>query len=356
MSPPHTPPPGNLPLTRLMDQLMTTPGNCPPCSPDDDRATAVVLVGHGTRDSAGVAEMRECGARLAAAWPTVEVLTTFLEFAEPTVAAGIDELAARGHRRLVVVPVLLFAAGHAQRDIPELIAAARARWPGLQLTQAPHLGCHPDLIELSARRFAESVAATGPKLASTEPTSLVAAVTRAAHEGLAVDAAQGADTLLVMIGRGSYEPSANAEMARFARLRCERTPLGGLELGFTAMAEPSLTTACDLATRLPFAQVVVQPHLLFAGALVERVRDEAARAAARAPHQAWRVAPALGVDPLLLRALADRAGLLGPEPAAASTGNGTASARGTSQGSESLTANEGFCEAGKPGEVGSRTT
>lgn len=309
---------------------MTKPVPPPPGSSASEPPTAVVLVGHGTRDPGGVAEMRECGARLAADWPEVEVLTTFLEFAEPTVAAGLDALAARGHRRVVVVPVLLFAAGHAQRDIPGAIAAAVERWPGLEVSQAAHLGCHPDLIELSARRFSEAVAEQIPALevpGSGGSAAKDAAVTPDPWEANEL----AARTVLVMIGRGSHEPSANAEMALFARLRFERTPLGWLELGFTAMAEPSLARACEVAAQLPFAQVVVQPHLLFAGSLVDRVREAAARAAARAPHQVWRVAPALGVDPLLLRALADRAGLSGPDRKSPAPGAGAGPRFGAGQ-------------------------
>ena len=52
------------------------------------------------------------------------------------------------------------------------------------------------------------------------------------------------DTLLLMIGRGSHDASANAEAWQFARLRWEAEPVGWLEIGYAAMTEPSLGERC----------------------------------------------------------------------------------------------------------------
>src|SRR5436190_70542 len=87
----------------------------------------LLLVGHGTRDSAGLAEFRELHRLLVERAGELPVESCFLELAEPNISAGIEALLARGVRQIVVAPLLLFAAGHAKRDIPEGVADALQR-------------------------------------------------------------------------------------------------------------------------------------------------------------------------------------------------------------------------------------
>lgn len=241
-------------------------------------STALVIIGHGTRDLQGVAEFRQLVELVDAAQPDWIVEPCFLELASPDVSTGLDRAVERGAKRVVALPLLLFAAGHAKRDVPELLEAARERHPGVHFSQAGHLGCHPSLIELSVARYREMVAAFPPE-----------------------------KRLLLLIGRGSYDATANAEMAQFARLRFEAEPVGWYEVAFTAMAAPSLEQAIPVVAAMPFEEVVVQPHLLFAGELVERVRAVVAAARERFPDRRWTSLDHLGPDSLLVNAILQRA-------------------------------------------------
>lgn len=241
-------------------------------------APALVIIGHGTRDLQGVAEFRLLVDRVAALRPAWIVEPCFLELAEPNVAAGLDRAVERGADQVVVLPLLLFAAGHAKRDVPALLEAARQRHPQVAFSQAAHLGCHPRLLELSQTRY------------------------RAAAAGL-----EPAKTLLLLIGRGSYEASANAEMAQFARLRWELDCLGWYEVAFTAMTAPLLEQAIPVVAAMPFEHIVVQPHLLFSGELLDRVRASVHEARDRFPQKHWAQAEHLGADRLLAHAVWERA-------------------------------------------------
>jgi len=241
-------------------------------------STALVIIGHGTRDLQGVAEFRQLVAMVAAARADWIVEPCFLELAPPDVPAGLDRAVERGAERVVALPLLLFAAGHAKRDVPELLKAARRRHPGVHFAQASHLGCHPSLIELSVARYREAAA------------------------GLAAE-----KRVLLLIGRGSYDATANAEMAQFARLRFEAEPVGWYEVAFTAMAAPLLEQAIPVVAAMPFEEVVVQPHLLFAGELAERVRAAVAAARDRFPDRRWTCLDHLGPAPLLVNAILERA-------------------------------------------------
>jgi len=259
---------------------------------DEQRRDAVLLVGHGTTDAAGIAEIAELTALVANALAGVDLEICFLEHAEPTIAEGLTRLVSRGARRVTVVPLLLFAAGHARRDIPLAVERARSVHPDCEIQLTPHLGCHDALVELSAQRFDEALAADSRTENATTP----------------------AETLLLFVGRGSYEAEANAEMAAFARLRFERRPVGWYEVCFLSMAEPRVDRTFELVGSLPFRRVVVQPHLLFRGALLDRLLATV-EARARTNEQRWLTTGHLGPHALLVDAIRNRAG----HPAATSS-------------------------------------
>src|SRR5215472_9325273 len=92
--------------------------------------TALVIVGHGTRDETGAADFRAFVERVGARAP-FDVDGGFIELSDPPVAQAVARLAGRGHRRLAAVPLVLVAAGHAKGDIPGSLARERLRHPGL---------------------------------------------------------------------------------------------------------------------------------------------------------------------------------------------------------------------------------
>lgn len=238
----------------------------------------LLIVGHGTRDAGGRAEFLAAAEAVAAELPEWAVEPCFLELAEPAIAGGMTRLVARGAiEQITVAPLLLFAAGHAKADIPQAVAREATNYPDLRLKQASHLGVHPALVELSKRRYQETLV-EGPPAAERE-------------------------TLVVFVGRGSRDPSANAELAQFARLRWEACPTGWMQTCYAALAEPSLERALELAVRLPFRRIVVQPHLLFRGELLSRIRSTVAAFAGDHPEFEWAVTSHLGADRQVVEAL-----------------------------------------------------
>lgn len=101
---------------------------------------AVILFGHGARDAAWARPMERVRERLRAQDPELGVELAFLEFIAPTLDEAIDTLVARGARRIAVVPMFIAQGGHLKRDLPQLVAAARARHPGCDIVQAMAVG------------------------------------------------------------------------------------------------------------------------------------------------------------------------------------------------------------------------
>jgi sirohydrochlorin cobaltochelatase len=241
----------------------------------------LLVIGHGTREPGGIEEFHCTCRAIAAGAPSLAVEGAFLEFAEPTIDQGVARLVARGASRMIVMPLLLFAAGHAKRDIPAAVAAAASKRGGVTVQQVGHLGCHPSIVLLSRQRFSEAIGGTSP--------------------------VSPAETALVLVGRGSHDAEASEEMHAFALLRAAQRDVASVEVGFLSMAVPSLEEALAVAAETGPRRIVVQPHLLFAGSLIARARDTVTQFAMRYPNIEWLSAGQLGPSELVVRAVLERA-------------------------------------------------
>ena len=208
----------------------------------------VLIVGHGTRDSVGQEQMRSLACQTAGELSPLPTQLGFLELAQPTIADGVARLAAAGVKQLIIVPVLLFRAGHADRDIPEAVAAA-ANQHGLQVVdQTPPLEHQNTLLELSAERFSEALSDTNCQSARSD------------------------EIALAMIARGSSSNSASSAMLEFARLRVALTPVATHHVGYAAIRQPNVAETLDWLSRTAARVLVVQPHLLFEGEVYHSLR------------------------------------------------------------------------------------
>lgn len=237
-----------------------------------------LLIGHGTREPEGIAAFHSVVEQVAMRLPEVAVESCFLERSQPTIAEGVRRLTRRAGRRMIAMPLLLFAAGHVRRDIPRALAAA-AEQTGVAIEQISHLGCHAGMVELSAQRYAEALTVRKPVAAE--------------------------ETALVLVGRGSRDPRATAEMRQFAELRVLQTPVARLELAFLAMEQPRLPAVLAQVAASGARRIVVQPHLLFAGCLWEQLQAEVRQAAQECPDHEWLVAEPLGPDPRLAQTVGE---------------------------------------------------
>ena len=240
----------------------------------------ILLVGHGTRDPRGVAELFETARQVALARPEIAVEPCFLEIALPSIATAIECLAERGVQQMVVMPLLLFSAGHARRDVPHVVRAAVREMPHLIWTQAGHLGCHAAILEQSAQRFDEAL-----------------------YGQTTVDRVQ---TALALVGRGSSEARATEEMHRFASLSRQARRVGSTEVCFLAMAEPRLKPTLQALAARRLRRVIVQPHLLFDGLLLADIRSAVAACREQHPETQWLLADRLGPTPLVCDAILER--------------------------------------------------
>jgi sirohydrochlorin cobaltochelatase len=207
--------------------------------------TPLLLVGHGTRDETGAAEFGRFVERVRARMP-VDVAGGFIELSPPPLTDAVAALYDSGHRRLVAVSMVLVAAGHAKGDIPAALAREPERRPGLSYAYGRPLGPHPVLLRLLEERL-----------------------------DAVLDPAERADTAVLLVGRGSTDPDANAEIHKVARLLWEGRGLSMVEPAFVSLAWPGVPEGLERCRRLGARRVVVLPYFLFPGVLPDRVVAEA---------------------------------------------------------------------------------
>ncbi|MGN9811577.1 uroporphyrinogen-III C-methyltransferase [Micromonospora sp. BQ11] len=229
--------------------------------------TALVIVGHGTRSAAGVEQFAALVERVRRRAPegVAAVAGGFIELSRPPLTDAVGALVAQGHRSLVALPLVLTAAGHGKGDIPAALARERDRHPGLTYSYGRPLGPHP---------------------------LLHAALEERIDAALASDDRAG--TWVALIGRGSTDPDANAEVAKVARLLWEGRGYAGVEAGFVSLAEPSVPAVLDRLRRLGARRIVVAPYFLFAGVLPDRIVAQSEAFAAAHPDLDVRVAGVIG--------------------------------------------------------------
>jgi len=106
----------------------------------------LILLGHGSKASEALEEMRELAAKLQLKTPSTLVLPAFLTLAQPDLAAAVGEAVQAGAGEIRVLPLFFFSGRHVQEDVPRLIAEAQAAHPGVQLTLLEAAGRHADFL------------------------------------------------------------------------------------------------------------------------------------------------------------------------------------------------------------------
>jgi sirohydrochlorin cobaltochelatase len=243
--------------------------------------SGVMICGHGSRDPGAITEFNRLVGRIAERLPELPVESGFLEFARPVIRDGLERLRARGVRRILAVPGMLFAAGHVKNDVPSVLNGFAREHPGLEVAFGRDLGIDPKLLQVAALRI---------------EAALVAAPGDVPRE----------ETLLVVIGRGTSDPDANGNVAKVARMLWEGLGFPWAEIGFSGVTHPRVEACLDRAVRLGFRRIVVFPWFLFTGVLVRRIREETAAVAARHPAVQFVSADYLNDHPLVVETFVER--------------------------------------------------
>jgi sirohydrochlorin ferrochelatase len=238
---------------------------------------SLLIVGHGSRSAAGVAEYWDLARVVTETAPELDVGCGFIELAAPDLDSAVDRLVERGAGSVVAVPLVLLGAGHMKNDGPAALHRGRHRHPAVRFAYARHLGLHPLVLAVAEDRIRTA-------LGDGEPPT----------------------TAVVIVGRGSSDPDANADLYKVARLLWDSRGLAMVEPAFVSLAAPGVPAALERCRLLGATRIVVVPYFLFTGILVDRIADQVARWAAAHPDVDARPGPHLGADPRIAALVLER--------------------------------------------------
>ncbi|MDJ0461808.1 sirohydrochlorin chelatase [Streptomyces sp. H27-C3] len=240
-------------------------------------APALLIAGHGTRDQAGAGAFRDFVQELGIRHPELLVAGGFIELSPPPLGDAVADLVERGSKRFAAVPLMLVSAGHAKGDIPAALAREKERHPGISYTYGRPLGPHPGLMTVLERRVEEVIGEL-----------------------------DRSNVTVLLVGRGSTDPDANAEVFKAARLFWEGRGYAGVETAFVSLAAPDVPSGLDRCTRLGAKHIVVLPYFLFTGILPDRVLQQTQDWADAHPETGVRSAAVIGPTEELMDLVMER--------------------------------------------------
>ncbi len=241
--------------------------------------TAILLVGHGSRHPAGNDEINRFSAEWKTMNPQWRIETCFIEFADVLLDEGLDN-AARDAGQVIVVPLILNAAGHVKMEIPHHIAAARQRHAGVEFVYAAHLGANDSIFSILQRRLRKVMT----QLDMPDPKT----------------------TGVVLLGRGSSDRIANGEVAKMARWLFDENDHTHVDIAFTGITYPRLEAVIRQQVALGMTQIAILPYYLFAGTLIERIKRQVERLQRQYPQIALAHSDYFGFEPEIYELLNQR--------------------------------------------------
>ncbi len=251
----------------------------------------ILLVGHGSRAPNGNDEIEA----FAVAWrkrrPNDRIEVCFIEFSDVTLDVGMAN-AAKDSKRVIVVPLILGAAGHVKMEIPHHIAHAREHHPDVEFIMAKHLGATDKVLQALKSELSKAM--------------------------LALDAPDAKNTGVVLLARGSSDKVSNGEIAKMARWLLEETGHEMVDLSFTGITYPKVEVVVQRQVACGMKQVIVLPYYLFTGVLIERIARQVTRLEKQYPTVAFGLGKYIGfadaIYELLDERVADAQGIDRDEP------------------------------------------
>ncbi|MDQ6973832.1 MAG: sirohydrochlorin chelatase [Mariprofundaceae bacterium] len=239
----------------------------------------ILLVGHGSREKSGNAEIESFANTWRKRRPDDRIEVCFIEFADTLLDAGLNN-AAKNSKRVIVVPLILGAAGHVKMEIPHHIAHAREHHPDVEFIMAKHLGA-------------------GTKVFNALKSELHNAM-------LALDAPDAKNTGVVLLARGSSDKVANGEIAKMARWLFEESDHDMVDLAFTGITFPKVETVVQRQVACGMKQVIILPYYLYTGILIKRIARQVARLSQQYPTISFGLAKYIGFNDAIYELLDER--------------------------------------------------
>ena len=222
-----------------------------------DSRIGVLICGHGSRHHSAIKEFASLANKIKSNLPGIPFEYGFLEFATPVITEALDRLKAQSVERVIAIPAMLFAAGHAKNDIPALLKVYSEK-TGLVIEYGRELGINSLMIGAAGARVKEAMDINSSLSCS--------------------------ESLLVVVGRGSSDPDANSNVCKITRMLVEGLGMGWGETLYSGVTFPLVEPGLRYSINLGFKRIIVFPYFLFSGVLVNRILEATNLVASENPN------------------------------------------------------------------------
>ncbi len=243
------------------------------------KQNCILLIGHGSRDPDGNPQIEKFAEQWREQHPDWQIELCFIEFAEIEIEQGLKNAAEKG-KRVIVVPLVLNAAGHVRAEIPHHIEHAKAHYPDTQFVYTPPITAGEPVFNILQRKLNKSFAE--------------------------LDYPAPANTGIIVLGRGSSDRKANGEISKIARWLFEETQHELVDIAFTGVTTPRLETVVQRQAILGMKQIIILPMYLFDGTLIKRIQRQIARLQQQYPQIAFAQSSYFGFEPEIFDVLNQR--------------------------------------------------
>lgn len=262
----------------LADEIIHAPAN----------TYGIMILGHGSRDRNAITEFKTMVQELSQHYAPIPTRYGFLEFANPIITTGLDELRQLGVKHILAVPALLFAAGHAKNDMPSVLNRYQKAHPEILLQYGRELALDPRLLQVAAARILSALPGVFHHLNKNAQQDYLS------------------ETVLIVVGRGASDPDANSSVAKVMRFLWEGLGFGLGFVAYSGVTFPLVEPALRMAAHLPYKRFLVFPYFLFSGILVDRIYESTDRVAADTPEKEFIKAGYLNNHRLVLNTITSR--------------------------------------------------
>ncbi|WP_243289931.1 sirohydrochlorin chelatase [Bacillus sp. FJAT-47783] len=200
----------------------------------------------------------------------------FLELSNPSIEEGVKQCIESGATEIAIIPILLFAAGHAKKDIPKILQKLKEQYPFVHLYYGKPLGVNESMVNTIVEKV-ESVIKKSRSLSK--------------------------QIKLVMIGRGSRDVKMQENFQKLCSNVQKRLNLETKWCYLTA-AEPTFQQMIKQVQKDAGNQYIFVPYLLFSGFLLKKIENELT--SAQPSHGDWVLADYIGQHPNVHRLVVQR--------------------------------------------------
>ena len=242
---------------------------------------AVMLCGHGSRDKNAVLQFQSMVNSIKKTYlSNYDVESGFLEFCHPTIEQGFQNLKNLGHKKIFALPIMMFAANHIKNDLPSEINNFINKNKNIQIQFGRPLTIDPYLLKACKERIEESLIH---------------------HKNI-----NKKNILLMVVGRGTSDPDANANIYKLSRLLHEGLGFGKTEVSYSGTAKPYIDEGLRESMKLSYPYVVVFPYFLFSGVLINRIYEKTDLISKEFPNIKIIKAQYLNNHPMVIKSLFNR--------------------------------------------------